>query len=188
MNGGKDGLQIPEYDYLTGLLSFGKFRETVERIIVSQAASGESSIMVCSDFENFEEYNLQYGYAAGDQLLKDFADYIIGTMREKNRVYFTRAVADQFILYMPYDWERTPDAAARVQKLNEIFLEQQRKLRPDVRLRIRTGICPVTPDCTNPSRIIDRANRARKMVASDDAETVVFYREEDIAEDQALQE
>lgn len=188
VNGGKDGLQIPEYDYLTGLLSFGKFRETVERIIVSQAASGESSIMVCSDFENFEEYNLQYGYAAGDQLLKDFADYIIGTMREKNRVYFTRAVADQFILYMPYDWEHTPDAAARVQKLNEIFLEQQRKLRPDVRLRIRTGICPVTPDCTNPSRIIDRANRARKMVASDDAETVVFYREEDIVEDQALQE
>ena len=180
---GTDGFEIPEYDYLTGLLSFGKFREAVERVTMAAVRSKVPYVMVCSDFENFEEYNLQYGYAAGDQLLKDFADYIIGTMQDQNSVYFTRAVADQFILYMPYDWEHIPDVAARVQQLNDAFLEQQRKLRNDVNLRIRTGICPVTPECSNPSRIIDRANRARKMVGPKDAETVIFYREELDAEE-----
>jgi len=50
MNGSSAGAVIPhEYDHLTGLLSFARFREEVERIIAGGYA--RSYAMVYSDFE-----------------------------------------------------------------------------------------------------------------------------------------
>lgn len=49
-----------DYDDLTGLISFARFKEEVEHIIVSGAR--QDSVMVYSDIENFSEYNRKYGF------------------------------------------------------------------------------------------------------------------------------
>ncbi|MGN0159068.1 MAG: EAL domain-containing protein [Brotaphodocola sp.] len=163
-----------DYDYLTGLLSFARFREEVERIIVGGYA--DSYAMVYSDFENFKYYNQSYGYAAGDQLLKDFANYIIGTLKQTENVFFTRVVSDQFLLFFPFDWTG-PNVEQRVQFINDEFIHRQMLLRPECKLRIRTGICKVTSEFESASEVIDAANFARKQVRQCWSKSVMIYDE-----------
>ncbi len=168
-----NGFYLPNaHDTLTGLLSFTRFREEVERVIVSNRA--DSYAMVYSDFENFKYFNQRYGYEAGDQLLKDFANYIIGTMDEMENVYFTRVVSDQFLLFMPFDWSRQ-DVIKGVQWINDEFIHRQMLIHPECRLRIRTGIYKVLDDCISASAAIDAANFARKQVRSHWSDSVVMY-------------
>lgn len=65
-----------EHDTLTGLISFGRFHEEVERIILANKTS--DYMMIYTDFENFKYFNYKYGYTLGDQVLKDFCSFIIG--------------------------------------------------------------------------------------------------------------
>lgn len=164
-----------EYDHLTGLLSFSKFREEIEYIIVGGYA--KSHIVVYSDFENFKYYNQKYGYAKGDDLLKEFVSYIIGTMKDTEDVYFARVVADQFVLFMPYEGKEESMCGV-VQYLNDQFLRQQNIKMPEARLRIRTGIYRVTEECTSASQAIDAANFARKQVKKFSDQSVILYNEE----------
>lgn len=163
-----------DYDHLTGLLSFARFREEVERIIVGGYA--DSYAMVYSDFENFKYYNQSYGYAMGDRLLKDFANYIIGTLEQTENVFFTRVVSDQFLMFFPFDWT-IPEVEKRVKALNDEFIRRQMIMRPECRLRIRTGIYRVTDECESASVAIDAANFARKQVRPHWSESVVIYDE-----------
>lgn len=83
-----------EHDTLTGLISFARFHEEVERIILANKTS--DYMMIYMDFENFKYFNYKYGYTLGDQVLKDFAvsllekqkKNIICTLQELYRISF----------------------------------------------------------------------------------------------------
>ena len=81
-----------EYDSLTGLISFSRFKEEVERQIVGELA--DTYAVIYTDFENFKYFNQQYGYRSGDQLLKDFCDAVMENMKETDvgDIYFSRVV------------------------------------------------------------------------------------------------
>lgn len=164
---------MPDYDALTGLLSFSKFREEVERIIVG--GNADSYVMVYSDFENFKYFNKKYGYEMGDQILKEFSNYIMDVAEEVDGMYFTRVVADQFILFKAYN-SNVP-VEKTVQKINEAFIETQLQRFPKVHLKIRSGVYPITPDCTNASMAIDAANYARKRILENSDIQVKVYDE-----------
>lgn len=167
-------VSTPGYDRLTGLLAFPKFREEVERFIVGGYV--KSHVMVYSDFENFTYINQKYGYAVGDQLLKEFSHFIIGTLKYEEEVYFTRVVSDQFIIFMPY--EELDKAEQNVNKINQLFASQCALLFPGMKLRIRTGIYHVKPDCLSAASAIDAANYARKTIGSDSKISVKLYDDE----------
>ncbi len=159
-NGSQPAKLSPEYDSLTGLLSFTRFRSEVDRII--SEGLGDSHVMVYSDFENFKYFNQKYGYSKGDRLLKEFSSFIIGTLKNEAETYFTRVVADQFILFMPY--LPSGDTEQRVHAVNAEFVRRNQKNYPEVKLQIRTGIYYIDADCSSASAAIDAANYARKQV------------------------
>lgn len=163
----------PEFDSLTGLLSFTRFRAEVERIISEDLC--DSHVMVYSDFENFKYFNQKYGYSKGDQLLKEFSNFIIGTLKNESETYFTRVVADQFILFMPYPLN--DNAEKGVREINAAFVRRQQKKYPEVRLQIRTGIYRVGAGCASASAAIDAANYARKQVDNSTGVSVRVYDE-----------
>ena len=170
----RGAVAAPEYDSLTGLLSFERFREIVERMIVGGYAS--SHIVVYIDFEKFRYFNQRCGYQAGDQLLKEYGNYMIEQMEGKTDVYFTRVVADQFILFMPCtDMKQT---AAVFEEANGIFVRQQMQRYQDVHFRVRTGIYWIIPGCDSASEAIDAANYARSQVESGRRSSVRIYDEE----------
>lgn len=69
-----------------------RFQEEVERIIVGGNATGH--VVIYTDFENFKYFNQKRGYSAGDRLLKEFSQYVMGLVGDELEVYFTRVVAD----------------------------------------------------------------------------------------------
>ena len=163
-----------DYDDLTGLISFARFKEDVEHIIVS--GTRQDSVMVYSDIENFSEYNRKYGFEQGDRLLKEFAQYIIGTMQKVEKTYFARIVSDQFVLFMPYDIS-VNDIEYKVQRINDSFTRTYMGDDDGIKINIRTGIYKVTGACSGVSAAIDAANSARKHIKPSDELKVVIYNE-----------
>lgn len=116
-----------EHDTLTGLISFARFHEEVERIILANKTS--DYMMIYMDFENFKYFNYKYGYTLGDQVLKDFCSFIIGKTEEKHNLYFTRVVSDQFLMFRTASHEKDEYQAIieETEKINEEFIAENLK-------------------------------------------------------------
>lgn len=166
-------ITTPGLDRLTGLLAFSKFREEVERFIVGGFV--KSHVMIYSDFENFKYINQKYGYGLGDQLLKEFSHFLMERLQDDKDVFASRVVADQFILFMPYD--DIEHASQIVHSINQEFIQQTAHSYPGMSLRIRSGIYHVTPECLSASQAIDAANYARRETNYDSELSATLYNE-----------
>ena len=167
-----------EHDTLTGLISFGRFHEEVERIILANKTS--DYMMIYMDFENFKYFNYKYGYTLGDQVLKDFCSFIIGKTEEKHNLYFTRVVSDQFLMFRTASHEKDEYQAIieETEKINEEFMLRQKEKFPKSNVVLRTGIYYVTPECRSTSYAIDAANYVRQKVKGGEKGSVRFYDDE----------
>lgn len=170
----RNSILPPEYDSLTGMMSFSKFREEVEYHIVGGYAI--SHAVVYFDFEDFKYYNVKYGYSKGDMLLKEFSNYIMEELGGSPEVHFSRVIADQFVLFMPIS--KPDEIVEEVLLLNEQFEKRQARRFPNQKFTIRCGIYIVEPGCIGASEAIDAANDARKCAYSGKGKTVVLYDKE----------
>lgn len=126
INGGR--ITAPDFDRLTGLLSFTRFREEVEHKIVSGYAEGYQ-IIYC-DFENFKYFNEVYGYATGDKILKEFSDLLVEAVKTKGESYLCRIVGDQFCLYLRHTPQGPDDSVARfAAAFGQAFSQRQALVR-----------------------------------------------------------
>lgn len=161
-------------DQLTGLSSFSRFRENVEKMLIGGYGPGHA--VIYTDFEKFKRINAKYGYRVGDQILRQFSEYVISVLKTDMDVYFTRAISDHFILFTPCDMDVDPETS--VLKTNQEFLRQMKEKYPDMELCVRTGIYLITKECNNASEAIDAANYARKYAAGNCETGVKLYDEE----------
>lgn len=163
----------PEYDGLTGLLSFSHFREETERMIVGGGAL--NYVVIYSDIENFKFFNQKYGYSTGDELLREFSQFMIERLKSVAKVYFTRVVADQFIMFLPPsgEWNEGPVA----ERVNREFEHRVLEKYPEAKVRVRSGIYRIDASCMSASTAIDAANYARKQVSEGSKRGVVIYDE-----------
>ncbi len=168
----RDILSVAEYDSLTGLLSFTRFREEMDRMIVGGNAA--SYVVIFSDFAGFKYFNQKCGYHTGDQVLREFASHIIESIQHETGVYFTRVVADQFILFLP-TVKALKQVAEDVHRINAEFVQRQQQRFPGIQLKVRSGIYRIPPDCVSASASIDAANYARRQIRENDRESVCVY-------------
>lgn len=167
-------------DSLTGLITFSQFRERMEEKIVSGLAKNHA--VIYTDFERFNLINQKYGYAFGDKLLQLFTKFVSDALSDKNNILFSRIVADQFILFRPY--ENIADAEMRVNAINNRFMDYVSKQYSFLKLRLRSGIYHVTGKCQNAAEAIDAANYARKSLILNHQSTAALYNEELAAKQQ----
>lgn len=160
-----------EYDSLTGLMSFSRFRIEAEHLIVGDYAS--SHLMLYSDFIGFKYFNQKFGYCVGDQLLKEFSNYFIEKMENEEGVYFTRVVSDQFLMLLPY--EKGSDFLEIIDQMNKEFEQIQSEKFPGAKIWLRTGVYVIEPGCSSASFAIDAANEARKQITRDSEVSVKLY-------------
>lgn len=171
---GQASFSTPDYDALTGLLSFARFKEEAERIIVGGYAG--SYVMIYTDICGFKYFNQKYGYSAGDQILKEFATFIIEKLPEGVDSYFTRVVADQFLMFLPHS--QIDQSTKIVNSLNTSFSHMINTLFPGSNLKLRSGIYPITSECLGASMAIDGANYARRQISENSTETACFFNAE----------
>ena len=148
----------PGFDPVTGLISFTRFKEETERLILG--GYGASYGMAYIDFEDFKHFNRKFGYSAGDELLKNYCGFMTGRLSGKLEVHFSRVVADQFVLFLPCP--KPEETAKWLEEAHERFAAEQYGRMRGLRLRIRAGLYPISPNCVSASAAIDAANFARK--------------------------
>ena len=157
---GEERVDGPEYDSLTGLLSFSRFRVELERLIIGNYAV--SDYLLYMDFAGFKYFNQKYGYSRGDQLLREFCNYFIEELDKEEGVYFTRVVSDQFLMLLP--GKNREDVMGNLNRICQGFSETESRRIKGYKPRVRIGIYQIEADCVGASYAIDAANYARKQL------------------------
>lgn len=161
---------LAAYDSLTGLLSFHRFREEVERLIVGGFAVGH--VVAYVDFTGFGEINSEYGFGVGDKLLKEFGDAVASAVCDNVGVLFSRVAADNFILFCPCnDLEAF---ALGAQRFGAAFEQEWQRRYPKVKLGIRAGLYRIGPQCISAAAAVDAASFARTQIAEGASRVLVY--------------
>lgn len=149
---------IVNHDKKTGLLNYTSFLERAERCIREHPE--DTYYLLYSDFSNFQYLNETYGYAAGDQVLKEFGKELKETC-EKG-ILFARVTADHFVsLHTGIGME---ELRREYTGICRAFCERI-NLRYEVcKLVLVSGICEADRTQEIFAVNIDNANLARKAV------------------------
>jgi diguanylate cyclase (GGDEF)-like protein len=124
-----------EQDLLTGLRSKTSFLKALDARIALSEAEGTLSdyVLVCFNICNFKYYNIKYGSAAGDRVLRDLAE---GLARRNEGGLNGRFVSDRLAAVVPQQ-----DAEQMICGLEQVFYKQYKADG----LSIKAGIFPLTP-------------------------------------------
>lgn len=101
-------------DPLTGLLNRRGFSEATSRMIEREAKAGRSITVMIFDIDHFKSVNDTYGHAAGDEILKVFANVIANTLRITDLV--GRVGGEEFAALLPAPMDEALTAAERVRE------------------------------------------------------------------------
>ena len=105
-------------DGLTGLFNRRSMDQLLQREVALAERYGHPLSVVMIDMDQFKQVNDAHGHAAGDHLLKAFADCVRITLRKTDLAF--RYGGDEFVIALP----QTPLTMAQqvVQKLRQAFL------------------------------------------------------------------
>ena len=158
----RNPLDTVEYDSLTGLVSFSRFRSDLERLIIGGFMT--SGYLLYLDLVGFKYFNQRYGYTRGDRFLKELCTFVIGELGDMEGVLFARIVSDQFLLLLPHTGEHD-EVQARLEGLCRKFSALEADELEGYRPQLRIGVYQIEPDCVGASFAIDAANYARQRAA-----------------------
>jgi diguanylate cyclase (GGDEF)-like protein len=105
-------------DALTGLYNRRSMEQLLQREVALSERHGHPLSLVMIDLDHFKEINDTHGHAAGDHMLRAFADCVRITLRKTDLAF--RYGGDEFVIALP----QTPLAQAQqvVQKVRQAFM------------------------------------------------------------------
>jgi diguanylate cyclase (GGDEF)-like protein len=104
-------------DGLTGLYNRRSMESLLQREVALSERHGTPLSLVMIDMDKFKQINDQYGHAAGDHMLKSFADCVRITLRKTDLAF--RFGGDEFVICLPQTG--VAQSVQVVQKLRQAF-------------------------------------------------------------------
>jgi diguanylate cyclase (GGDEF)-like protein len=104
-------------DGLTGLYNRRSMEQLLQRELALAERHGQALTLVMIDMDKFKEINDEHGHAAGDHMLRAFADCVRITLRKTDLAF--RYGGDEFVIALPQTG--VEQARAVVQKLRQAF-------------------------------------------------------------------
>jgi len=104
-------------DSLTGLYNRRSMDQLLQREVALAERHGTALSIVMIDMDKFKEINDEHGHAAGDHMLRAFADCVRITLRKTDLAF--RYGGDEFVIALPQT--HVEQARAVVQKLRQAF-------------------------------------------------------------------
>ena len=143
-------------DSITGLSSMEKFRIDADKILASD--NKDNYHIIALDIDKFKVINDLYGYEEGDKVIA----YVGRVCKEglSSGDFITRVDADNFMIL-----KKTRDIHDVYAYLNRIFekvFDEIVKRDAHFRLVLKAGIYKVREEDRNLSRVMDKANLAKK--------------------------
>lgn len=163
--------QLAYVDPITGYPSFDKFLQDIDTL--NDHMPGSNYAFWYCDIKRFKYFNDLFGYDAGDDVLRYFAD-LISRFTLKNE-YFCRVNADNFTGVKYYN-DKT-ELIAWFQALNEQMNHYVTSENQEYHLDLSIGIYCVKDfkDSITFNDMINRANMAQKAIKQTGNDNYAFY-------------
>ena len=126
-----------------------------------------------SDIDDFSYANDNFGYEAGDELLKCYANILLASEATS---LVCRIYSDYFISL--YIVDTREELIEIITKTKEDFLNKQKEIYPASDFNISTGVFIINNSGIDVSTAIDNANLARKNIKGKNKMTYNFYHED----------
>ncbi len=91
--------RIAQTDALTGALNSGQLIRVLEQTMADAASASSALCILSLDLDHFKRVNDNYGHAAGDQVLRAFAQRVRGSIRDED--FLIRRGGEEFIVVLP---------------------------------------------------------------------------------------
>jgi diguanylate cyclase (GGDEF)-like protein/PAS domain S-box-containing protein len=160
------------YDELTGLANRSLFLERVAQYMRSAAAGGHKLALYLLDLERFRNINDSLGRLAGDQLLKQVAEWLTRSVGDASLL--ARVGADHFAVVLP-EVREGGNVAQIIEISREAFLNHPFHLNDAVfRLAAKVGVALFPDDGSDADTLLKNADAALKK-AKASGERYLFY-------------
>ena len=159
-------MNINRYDFLTGLPSMSYFFELAEVWKDKILERGGHPMLLYFDFKGMKFFNIKYGFAQGDRLLRYFADILKRTFSAENCCHIS---ADHFAVCSEVDGIE--------EKLESIFGQWQETLG-DRKIPVHAGLYKSRGDIVHTSVALDRAKMACKALRGKYTSCFGYYNQE----------
>ena len=160
--------QLTNYDNLTGLPRFNKFKQTVTEIV---EGSHEKFALIHCDVNNFKYINEKYGSEIGDKILCTIAEQL--TAINSPQQVTSRVFSDKFItLIMCSDRSAVDIMRSSLDNISAL----SKAIIPDCNLSIACGIYNIENNNDFDINIaVDNVNIARKLAKENTETSCVVY-------------
>jgi diguanylate cyclase (GGDEF)-like protein len=159
-------------DALTGLANSTLFHERLaQHVAAANAARGGLAVYII-DLERFKAINDAFGRPAGDELLKQVAERLVGVTGEPDR--FARVGADRFAVVAPTVQTEHDAAHLAEQRLAQCFGLPFAVGASEVKLSIKFGVAVFPRDGADAQSLFRNAEAALKK-AKASGERFLFY-------------
>ena len=150
------------HDSLTGLPNQSKLLEKIDEALLNTQKKKDELFSLCYiDIKGLNFINSDYGYHAGDMLLKHVASVLSNFIREKDTV--ARVSGDEFIILLRHnsDSSSLDSIIQRIKKLtskNPLYYTKDDTIEYNFSL----GVCSYPQDTDNSKALIELAQKAMK--------------------------
>ena len=152
-------------DSVTGLPNLGFLRQfSNERLQILRSCEKTPVLLYC-DVKSLHEYNAQYGYARGDELMRLYASLLKEMFPE---AMIARGADDHFVVIDAFTNET--DIVERIKRIHE----KSRKMAFGIPRILHVGICLVEPDM-DAAKAMDCGRQAMKEIGDDLSTIWNFY-------------
>ncbi|WP_195268096.1 EAL domain-containing protein [Eubacterium sp. 1001713B170207_170306_E7] len=157
-------------DTLTGLDNLDKFLAECGSLLKASPDGGYA--LIYSDINQFKTINDRYGFTAGDQLLRAYAQIIQEALRDGERC--ARVSSDNFVLLLRYtEWEALCSRLTGIQEATDRWIQRTGFPAPVI---AAFGVYLVDKaENQDVQLMLDLANYARRNAKNTSQNTIVLY-------------
>ncbi len=128
-------------DGLTGLMLFSKVRDQIHNLLESCLRYNLDFSVALIDLDHFKNINDNYGHLSGDQILRDFAEFLLSRVRKSDIV--TRSGGEEFTLIFPYT--NGDNAMRAVNSIREAYAQRLQEINnTQVQVTFSAGVASIT--------------------------------------------
>jgi diguanylate cyclase (GGDEF)-like protein/PAS domain S-box-containing protein len=164
---------MAQHDLLTGLPNRAYFHEMISRELALCKRDGRPLAVFCLDLDRFKPVNDTLGHAAGDVLLRQVAERLLGNVRECDTV--ARIGGDEFVLLQ--SGAAQPEASAQLaERLIQVLAAPYDLNGSHVTIGVSIGIALAPQDSTEPDVLVQDADVALYRAKASGRGSFCFFR------------
>ncbi len=163
---------LANHDNLTRLPNRMLLHDRIERALASARRDGRQVAVLFIDLDRFKAINDSLGHAAGDQLLRAFADRLCNCVRDADTV--SRLGGDEFIVVIP-ELREASDAVPVAQKILEAMAADFSIEDYKIRITPSIGISAFPHDGLDAQTLIKNADTAMYSAKHSGRNAIQFF-------------